>query len=154
MIREATTADIKDMLRLYAQLRNRPIPQVSEGISSTWQSILADPNHHVIVYEQSDEIISSCICLIIPDLTHGLRPKAIIMNLITDERYRRQGFGSACMGFAQNLAFREGCAEVEVHIPNDRHILYEFMLSIGYQTDTAFNICRKPVRPSRYATWY
>lgn len=50
--------------------------------------MINDTNHHTIVAEEDEKIVFSCVCVIIPNLTHGQRPYAYVENVITDEAYR------------------------------------------------------------------
>ena len=54
--------------------------------------IIQDPNHHLSVNEVDGRIISSCVCVIIPNLTRNIRPYAFIENVVTHEDYRGKGF--------------------------------------------------------------
>lgn len=77
MIREITENDFDRLLRLYMQLHDNPFPEKSERVLAVWNNILADENHHIIVAEEDGNIVSSCVCVIIPNLTRGQRPYAL-----------------------------------------------------------------------------
>ena len=69
MIREANRDDLKDILELYLDLHETEIPEDSEHLSDTWEQIINDGNHHLIICEEDGKIVSSCVCVIIPNLT-------------------------------------------------------------------------------------
>jgi GNAT superfamily N-acetyltransferase len=50
--------------------------------------------------------------VIVPNLTHGQRPYALIENVVTDAAYRRRGLASACLAFAGETAKRENCYKI------------------------------------------
>ena len=52
MIREITAADLDGLMTLYMQLHDNPFPEKDERFMSVWQSVLDDPNHHIIVAEE------------------------------------------------------------------------------------------------------
>lgn len=74
MVREAKQEDLQGLLQLYLCLHETAVPEESERLHAVWQQILVDPMHHVLVYDAEDRIVSSCVCLIVPNLTRGLRP--------------------------------------------------------------------------------
>ena len=108
-IREVKDSDLDGLLRLYMQLHDNPFPEKDDRVTGVWKSILDDKNHHIIVAEEEGMIVSSCVCVIIPNLTRGQRPYAFIENVITDREYRKRGFATACLDFAKDIAEREGC---------------------------------------------
>lgn len=90
MIREITENDLDGLLQLYTQLHDNPIPEKTAGLYELWGKILADPNHRIIVAVEDGKIVSSCVCVIIPNLTHEQRPYAFVENVVTDKEYRKE----------------------------------------------------------------
>ena len=72
MIREAKEEDLGALLELYLFLHEDSIPEKSSHLEATWKQIIGDVNHHLIVCEVEGKIVSSCVCVIIPNLT-GIR---------------------------------------------------------------------------------
>lgn len=62
MIREANINDLNQVLALYLSLHETNIPEYSIHLRNTWQQIIGDPNHHLIVCEVAGKIVSSCVC--------------------------------------------------------------------------------------------
>lgn len=109
MVREIRENDLDALLALYLHLHEKEIPEMTEHLAQTWQTILNDKNHHVIVCEVDGEIVSSCVCVIIPNLTRGVRPYAFIENVVTHADYRGHGYATACLAYAREIAERENC---------------------------------------------
>ncbi len=107
MIREITRNDLDNLLRLYMQLHDNPFPENSDNVLNIWNRMLNDENHHIIVAEENGRLVSSCVCVIIPNLTRGQRPYAFIENVITDKDYRKKGYATACLDLAKKIAERE-----------------------------------------------
>ena len=109
MIREAVKSDLRGVLELYLYLHEDSLPEMSAHLMDTWDRIIEDANHHLIVCEIDGQIVSSCVCVIIPNLTRGVRPYAFIENVVTGEAFRGQGLAGACLSYAKAIAERENC---------------------------------------------
>ena len=64
-------------------------------------------DHHVIVAEENGEIVSSCVCVIIHNLTHNQQSYAFIENVITDEKFRKRGLATQCLDYAKEIAIHQ-----------------------------------------------
>lgn len=140
MVREIADADFEGLMKLYMQLHDNPFPKKDERVLVIWERILADPDHHVIVYEEDGKIVSSCVCVIVPNLTHGQRPYAFIENVITDEKYRGRGLATACLDFARDIAVRENCYKIMLLTGSKKESTLRFYERAGYNKNdkTAF----------------
>lgn len=140
MIREITPDDFDGLMTLYMQLHDNPFPEKTDSIMRLWQDILADKNHHIIVAEEGGFIASSCVCVIIPNLTHGQRPYALIENVVTDARYRKKGLATACLNFARDIAMRENCYKIMLLTGSKEESTLRFYERAGYNKNdkTAF----------------
>lgn len=74
MIREIAENDFDDLMKLYAQLGNNPIPQKSEEVLAVWNKILQNKDYHIVVADVDGAVVSTCTCVIIPNLTHNQLP--------------------------------------------------------------------------------
>lgn len=140
MIREVGEKDLHDLLQLYMQLHDNPKPEFTKELSELWESILEDKNHHIIVAEEEGRIVSSCVCVIIPNLTRSQRPYAFVENVITDEAYRKKGLASACLDYAKGLAERENCYKMMLLTGSREEGTLRFYERAGYNRNdkTAF----------------
>ncbi len=111
-IREIARSDLEHVLKLYMQLHDNPLPDQLERVQSIWESILSDSNHHIVVADSDGKIVSSCVCVIIPNLTRNQRPYALIENVITDKKHRKRGLATACLNYAKEIAQREHCYKI------------------------------------------
>lgn len=109
MIREISEKDYNGLMTLYMQLHDNPMPEETADLQALWKRILHDKDHHIIVAEEDGKIVSSCVCVIIPNLTHNRQPYAFGENVITDKEYRKQGLATACLDYAREIAVRENC---------------------------------------------
>ena len=94
----------------------------------------------MIVAEENGEIVSSCVCGIIPNLTHNQQPYAFIENVITDERFRKRGLATQCLNFAKEIALKENCYKMMLLTGSKEISTLDFYRKAGYNSDdkTAF----------------
>ena len=140
MIREANRDDLNALLELYLYLHEDSIPDESEHLSRTWEQIINDPNHHIIVNEVDGKIVSSCVCVIIPNLTRNVRPYAFIENVVTHKDYRRRGLAQECLNFARDIALKENCYKMMLLTGSKDPNTLRFYEKAGYNSTekTAF----------------
>ena len=128
-IREANKNDLEGILQLYLHLHEEGIPEESEHLRSTWNTILNDKNHHLIVCEEAGMIVASCVCVIIPNLTRNVRPYAFVENVVTHKDYRKRGYAGACLRYAKQIAQENNC--------------YKMMLLTGSKEESTLNFYRE-----------
>ena len=140
MIREARPEDLEKILELYLYLHEEDIPAHDAHLEKTWDQIIGDPNHHLIVNEVDGKIVSSCVCVIIPNLTRGVRPYAFVENVVTHADYRKKGYAHECLDYAKQLAQSENCYKMMLLTGSKRPETLAFYEHAGYNsTDkTAF----------------
>lgn len=109
IIREIKENELKDLLELYTHLHEAGVPADTEQLRNTWDAICHDRNHHIIVCEADGKIVSSCVCVIIPNLTRNIRPYALIENVVTHADYRGKGYATACLNYAKDLSVKADC---------------------------------------------
>jgi len=135
MIREIQPNERNGLLRLYTQLHGNAIPEDTEALSTLWQRILNDPDHHIVVAVEDGRIVSSCVCVIIPNLTHNQQPYALIENVITDEAYRGKGLATACLDYAREIARRENCYKMMLLTGSKEASTHHFYQRAGYNAN-------------------
>ena len=140
MVREIRITELNELLELYTHLHELGIPENTEHLQKTWESICSDENHHVIVYEIDGKIVSSCVCVIIPNLTRNIRPYAFIENVVTHTNHRGKGYSTACLNYAKQIARRENCYKMMLLTGSKSESSLSFYRNAGYNsTDkTAF----------------
>jgi len=140
MIREARAEDLDKILELYLYLHEESIPEHDGHLEKTWEQIVSDPNHHLIVNEVDGKIVSSCVCVIIPNLSRGVRPYAFIENVVTHADYRKKGYAHECLDYAKQIAQSQNCYKMMLLTGSKRPETLAFYEHAGYNsTDkTAF----------------
>lgn len=140
MIREANKNDLNALLELYLCLHEDSIPNQDEHLENTWKQIMEDKNHHLIVNEIDGKIVSSCVCVIIPNLTRNVRPYAFVENVVTHADYRKKGYASECLNYAKAIAKKENCYKMMLLTGSKREETLRFYEKAGYNSKdkTAF----------------
>ena len=140
MIREANINDLEEILQLYLYLHEESIPEQNEHLTSTWEQIINDPCHHLILNEIDGKIVSSCVCVIIPNLTRNVRPYAFVENVVTHADYRGKGYATECLNYAKEIAQKKNCYKMMLLTGSKRPETLRFYENAGYNsTDkTAF----------------
>ena len=140
MIREAAGEDLNSMLELYLFLHEENIPEYDKHLTETWEQIINDRNHHMIVNEVDGKIVSSCVCVIIPNLTRNVRPDAFVENVVTHEDYRGNGYAGECLEYAREIAKKENCYKMMLLTGSKKPETLRFYEKAGYNSSdkTAF----------------
>lgn len=134
MIREINKKDFQGLSELYTHLHgNKPITR-NEKNESIWNAILEDENHHIIVAEENGKIVSSCVCVIVPNLTHNQQPYALIENVVTHKDYRKRGLASQCMAFAKQIACEKNCYKMMLLTGTRKRSTHRFYRKNGYNS--------------------
>ena len=132
MVREAVSGDLSAILALYLDLHEDHIPAHDEHLQDTWARIMRDESHHLLVNEIEGEIVSSCVCVVIPNLTRGVRPYALVENVVTRADRRGKGYAGECLSFARQLAQRENCYKMMLLTGSKQEATLRFYESAGF----------------------
>lgn len=140
MVREIQYDEQKELLELYLSLHEDSVPQQSETLENVWNEILSDKNHHLLVNIIDGKIVSSCVCVIIPNLTRGIRPYAFVENVVTLENYRGHGYATECLNYAKNIAEANNCYKIMLLTGSKDEKTLSFYRYAGYNSidKTAF----------------
>jgi len=98
-------------------------PNLSKNISQgIFNEILRSNCFTITVAELHNDIVGSCYINIIPNITRAAAPYAVIENVITHPKYRRQGVGRALVSHALNMAKRNSCYKVMLMTGGDDEV--------------------------------
>jgi ribosomal protein S18 acetylase RimI-like enzyme len=109
-IRVVEPGDLNSLMALYRHLNPNDSPSPPEPeLLEHWRVFLAQPGLTCLVVCDGSVLAASCCLVVIPNLTRGCRPYAVIENVVTDANYRRRGLGTAVLKRALALAWEKGC---------------------------------------------
>lgn len=129
LVREAAEQDLAALLELYTQLHDNPLPDVSDRILRIYDGILRDENHHILLGCADGIPVSSCVLVLVPNLTHGQQPYALVENVVTHRDFRRKGYAARVLDHARQIAAGENC--------------YKIMLMTGSKSDSTLRFYEK-----------
>ena len=140
LVREIQENELNELLELYIHLHETDIPEQSKTLADTWETIINDKNNHIIVAEENGKLVSSVVCVIIPNLTRNVRPYAFIENVVTHSDYRKRGYATACLNYARDIAKKENCYKMMLLTGSKDESTLNFYQQAGYNSadKTAF----------------
>lgn len=142
-IRRAKSSDVADLQELYLRyLTNQPPaePQIEEDWVRLIDEVSTNANYNILVGVEDGKVVSSVTLIVIPNLTHNLRPYALIENVVTHQDYRGKGYASALLQRASEMAADRGCYKVMLMTGSKKESTLNFYRQNGYNSDekTAF----------------
>jgi len=116
------------------------VPAMTEHLKETWKTMIDDKNHHIVVNVIDGKIVSSCVCVVIPNLTRNIRPYAFIENVVTHADYRGKGYATECLSFSKAIAEAANCYKMMLLTGAKSEATLEFYRNAGYNSSdkTAF----------------
>ena len=142
-IRRAAPADAEALRELYFN-HLTSFPPSEEQDMDVWREMLArfaeNPLYCLLVGEEDGAVISSVTLIITENLTHNLRPYALIENVVTHADFRGRGFATELMNRASELAAGRGCYKIMLLTGSKKDSTLKFYENCGYNRDdkTAF----------------
>lgn len=145
-IRMAGSGDLPGILDLYQHLHADDDRPSRGSAKRALASLQALPGSGVLIGSDEEGIRSSCTLVVIPNLTRGGRPYALIENVVTHVSARGRGYGKAVLAAAVERAWGEDCYKVMLMTGSQDVATLSFYRSAGFeQTKTGFQVRSKKV---------
>ncbi|MEH1941973.1 MAG: GNAT family N-acetyltransferase [Nostoc sp.] len=137
--------ELPQLLALYQHLNpvDAPLP-VEEVLQSMWDEILDDPRLYYIVADIGSKLVATCNLAIVPNLTRGAHPYAIIENVVTHPDYRRQGLGTRVLHYALDLAWQQQCYKVMLLTSSKSEETLHFYERAGFKSGVKTGFIARP----------
>ncbi len=146
-IRAAGPGDLENLQDLYAQMtlnQQRCPPEIATDILTRFEKY---DGSAILLAEIDKTLITSCALIIVPNLTRGGAPFALIENVVTDTGHRRQGYGKLILNAAADRAWQRGCYKVMLLAGSLEPSILSFYTGAGFtQSKTGFQMRRSPKR--------
>jgi GNAT superfamily N-acetyltransferase len=147
LIRAVEEADLPALLELYRDLHPSDPPLVLEDAASVWRRLSGYGGSAVFVGVQQNVLVTTCTLVVIPNLTRGGLPYALIENVVTCANHRKQGHGAAVLKHAIAEAWKHNCYKVMLLTGSKSPATLKFYSGVGFeQNKTGFQIRQLPVR--------
>jgi|SRR6476659_4787616 len=148
-IRTAQQSDIQPLLELYHQLNPQDRALAPQDACRIWQQFTRYPGSAIFIGLKQKALVSTCALVVIPNLTRGGAPYALIENVVTDAQHRNRGYGQAILRAAVAAAGQCGCYKVMLLTGSKNPATLSFYQRAGFeQSKTGFQI-RLPIREAR-----
>ncbi len=121
------------MLDLYAELHPSDLPPSMQAALDVWRSIESQAGRTVLVAESAGTVVGTLDCAVLPNLTRGARPFALVENVVVTATHRRSGVGSALLEAAVSVARQAGCYKIQLLSRAERHVAHAFYESFGFR---------------------
>jgi len=145
VIRPATADDLAALPALYLHLNPddpAPEPAAAPGILEQLERYAGSA---VLVGYCDGMPVASCTLIVIPNLTRGGAPYALIENVVTHGDYRKRGFGRAVLEAALERAWAHGCYKAMLLTGSTDPATHSFYRGVGFaQNKTGYQV-RRPV---------
>ena len=139
MVRAAEERDIPALLRLYAELAPEDPMLDAMRAAASWKALLRYDGSAIFLIEVAGEPVSTCTLVVIPNLTRGGAPYALVENVVTAASHRRSGLGSRVLDHAVSTAWQCGCYKVMLMTGSKRPETLAFYERCGFErTKTGF----------------
>jgi len=138
-IRLATEKDIPRIVELYNELAiaTTRVEQASnpsaEDYRRVFREICADPRHELFMAEDGGKIVGTVILIIVPNLSHGATPWALVENLVVTGGHRRRGTGKMLLEHVIARAREKGCHRIELCSDKRRENAHRLYHSVGFE---------------------
>jgi ribosomal protein S18 acetylase RimI-like enzyme len=101
-------------------------------LEAIWRRILRDDSHIYMGGFLGETLISACNAVVVPNLTRGARPYAVIENVVTHAAHRRTGAGTKVMRRLIDECIARACYKIMLMSSADRDSAHGFYESLGF----------------------
>jgi len=134
-IRKAVLDDIEDLHLLYTKHLTQTPPIEVQDLNK-WRELFVNINqnsgYHLIVASVDHQVVASITLIVIPNLTHNLRPYALIENVVTHVDYRNQGYASKLIAEAVEIAKENNCYKIMLMTGSKKEETLRFYENCGF----------------------
>jgi GNAT superfamily N-acetyltransferase len=146
-IRAAHASDLEGLAALYPHLNPSDEPISLDLAASRLDAIEQIPGSEVLLGLLGTELVTSCTLIVIPNLTRGGKPYALIENVVTNALQRGRGYGTRILRAAVAAAWEADCYKVMLLTGSKQPSTLKFYENAGFeQSKTGFQIRRMSAR--------
>jgi GNAT superfamily N-acetyltransferase len=144
-IRAIRESELNSVLALYTHLHSTDEPVPSDEIAiHVWQELMANTRRCYLGGYEGNELVSSCTVIVIPNLTRGCRPYAVIENVVTHANHRNKGWGKAILKSALDFAWEQHCYKAMLSTGRKDEAVFKFYEAAGFNRNAKQAFTAKP----------
>lgn len=144
VVREACSEDFDSVVGLYRQLQPRD-PVLSGGEDrAVFDTILSTPGLTLFVLELDGAVVATTYLNVIPNMTRGARPYAVVENVVVDEARRGTGLGKIIMAATLAAAWATGCYKAMLLTGSRSPATHAFYRACGFSADEKSAFLARP----------
>jgi GNAT superfamily N-acetyltransferase len=134
IIREASRADLPDVLRLYAQPdlddgKTLPLDQAEQ----IFDLMKRYPDYRIYVSVIDKIIVGTFALLIMHNLAHLGEASAVVEDVAVDPEWQKRGVGKTMLQYALKMAAEKGCYKVVLSSSLKRVQAHAFYEALGFE---------------------
>jgi len=145
-IRKATATDAEQLKTLYFEHLTHYPPKEEQDMKK-WQVLLSkfeqDENMQLLVLEIDGKVVSTVQMAIVENLTHNIRPFAVIENVVTHAEHRGKGYASALLQKATEIAKQRGCYKLFLETGSNKESTLGFYKNNGFELDQKHSLLKR-----------
>ena len=144
-IRELNQNELGKLLELYRHLHesDEALP-ADEVIDQTWNEIQSNSAMRCFGLFDAEQLLSSCVILLVPNLTRACRPYGVIENVVTQVEHRGHGYGRQILSHAVEYAWQHKCYKVMLMTGRLNEDTFRFYESAGFSRHEKQAFIAKP----------
>ena len=132
VLRELVDGDLEALLFLYRDLHSNDEQITTVRAREVWAEILADSHQLHLGGFIGERLVAACAVAIVPNLTRGGRPYAVIENVVTSAGLRRRGYGATLLRAAIDRCWLRDCYKVMLMSAAARTTAHRFYEKLGF----------------------
>ena len=135
MFREAGPDDLEGVRALYRDLHPHD-PEITDGSDAVaFERILATPGLHLFVLELDGALVATTYLNLIPNMTRGAAPYAVVENVVVRKELRGTGLGKRIMAATLDRAWAAGCYKAMLMTGSRTPATHAFYRACGFSPD-------------------
>lgn len=134
-VRPATVHDLGALLDLYAQLNADDPALERDRAIGVLEEIEMSPGNEILVLDDGDTVIGTTYLNVIPNLSRGARPYAVIENVVITASRRGEKLGKLLMAATLERARAHGCYKAMLQTGSTTPATHAFYRACGFDPD-------------------
>jgi GNAT superfamily N-acetyltransferase len=130
-VRRAELTDLRQLIELFNEMHEES-DIVSAEAQQTLIEVLAESNRAVLVAEIDGVVVGTVDVAVHGNLSRGMKPWAIVENVMVTEAARRKGVARALMTSAEHFARESGCYKIQLVSGIENHASHHLYRLLGY----------------------